>query len=106
MECQCDLTVKDPSVVTLSTRRKAHCCNLVYNGLNGKPIKGINNILSMLSQSSGRTTRASNNEKPAKNLQISKANFKYRGLIYYNHLLLEVKKALSLESFKKRVMQI
>ncbi len=59
----------DANVCKLSDRRKAHCCNLVYLGVEGKSTKGINNMFSLVNESHKRTTRASS-EKTANHTQV------------------------------------
>ncbi len=94
----------DANVHRLSDRRRAHSCNMVYKGIEGKSTKGINDMFTLIEDTHERMTRAGTNKLlaiPKCNLRKCEGNFRCRGARYYNDVPLSIRQAPSIDSFKR-----
>ena len=95
---------KVSGMLFLSDRRKNHCCNTVYRGLNNESSAGLNRMFSVARNESDRSMRSADNMvltvAPTR-LRKTSGNLRTRGAKYYNELPLNVKQAKSYDSFKR-----
>ncbi len=94
----------DANICKLSDRRKAHCSNLVYLGVEGKSTKGINSMFTFVKETHDKETRAGTNKLlsvPKCKLRKCEMNLRCRGARYYNTLPLPVRQSPSIASFKR-----
>ena len=96
----------EAGVTSLSNRRIAHTCSVVYQGARNMSTTGVNAMFVFNEQVAERSTRLSCNcniVKPDYRLDIARKNVKYRGATYHNTLPNDIKTACSLNSFKSRL---
>ena len=91
-------------VKMLNIRRDRHVSNEMYRVVHGLSPTGIQDMFQSAQNVHSRETRSNYPEQlylPRCHLEFSKRNFKYRGVINWNPLPVDMKRSPSLSIFKK-----
>ena len=86
----------------LDVRRDRHVSHDMYHAIKGHAADNIKNMFNFVHDNHNRSTRSNTSEQlylPRCKLEFSKCNFKYRGVLNWNPLPIEMRNASTFSQF-------